>query len=82
MVLSNRLKRPPRHVNIQLPDLKKYPEGTVDDNREKDRRKKEKPVPLNRRKGPRRLTCDCGGKIEIALNEKENFVCARCGKKF
>jgi hypothetical protein len=54
----------------------------VDDNREKDRRKKDKPVPLNRRKGPRRLTCDCGGKIEVVINEKDNFVCARCGKKF
>jgi hypothetical protein len=55
----------------------------MEDKRSKDRRKKKKPVIKERRKGPRRLVCDCGGKIEVILSKASNekFVCLRCGKK-
>ena len=53
------------------------------DKRKKDRRKKCVKPAANRRKGPRRLTCDCGGKIEVIIKKKggDTFTCARCGKK-
>jgi len=52
------------------------------DNRKKDRRKKEIKVKAEHRKGPRRLVCSCGGKIEIIIkNGKGEFFCLRCGKK-
>ena len=58
------------------------PGGTImDDNRAKDRRKEQVKVSKDKRKGPRRLTCDCGGKIEVKVEGKDSFVCARCGKK-
>ncbi len=52
------------------------------DNREKDRRKKKSSVKADRRKGPRRLVCGCGGKIEVVIPSagKEKFICLRCGK--
>ncbi|HPI02993.1 MAG TPA: hypothetical protein PLB12_11365 [Candidatus Goldiibacteriota bacterium] len=53
----------------------------MDDKRAKDRRKKQVPVKNDKRKGPRRLTCDCGGKIEVKVSGSDSFVCARCGKK-
>ena len=53
----------------------------MEDNRTNDRRKKTKPVAVNKRKGPRRLTCGCGGKIDVKTDCKDSFVCARCGKK-
>jgi DNA-directed RNA polymerase subunit RPC12/RpoP len=53
----------------------------MDDNRAKDRRKNHVPINKDKRKGPRRLTCDCGGKIEVKVEGKDSFVCARCGKK-
>ena len=53
------------------------------DKRKADRRKKNIKVKIERRKGPRRLVCDCGGKIEIFFNNyKHKFVCLRCGKKY
>ncbi|MCE5300883.1 MAG: hypothetical protein LLG37_08460 [Spirochaetia bacterium] len=56
----------------------------MEDNRSKDRRKKNKVVKNDRRKGPRRLTCVCGGKVDIVSvhTGKDNFVCLRCGKKY
>ncbi len=53
------------------------------DKRSADRRKKNKPVGLDRRKGPRRLTCECGGKVEAVAGKKgvEMFICLRCGRK-
>ena len=52
------------------------------DKRNKDRRRKKTPVKNDRRKGPRRLICGCGGLIEVTITgESEAFVCARCGKK-
>ncbi len=55
----------------------------MDDKRTTDRRKKKKDTAVEKRKGPRRLTCACGGKIEVRLfpGTKESFECARCGKK-
>ncbi len=53
------------------------------DKRKKDRRQKNIKVKTDRRKGPRRLTCDCGGKIEVIItDESHKFICLRCGKKF
>mgnify|MGYP000347911209 CR=1 FL=1 len=49
--------------------------------RKSDRRKKNIKIKVDRRKGPRRLVCECGGKIEVILNKnKHKFVCLRCGK--
>ncbi len=47
-----------------------------------DRRKKKVDVEVDRRKGPRRLTCECGGKIEVKIADAKSgeFVCLRCGK--
>jgi hypothetical protein len=55
----------------------------MNDKRKHDRRSKAKNVSEERRKGPRRLVCSCGGKVEviIAKNKAESFVCLRCGKK-
>ena len=55
----------------------------MDDNRSKDRRKKKIKTVSEKRKGPRRLVCGCGGKIEVKLSpgQKEGFECLRCGKK-
>jgi hypothetical protein len=55
----------------------------MDDKRETDRRKKQIEVSTDKRKGPRRLVCTCGGKVEIVEmdDNKENFICLRCGKK-
>ncbi len=53
------------------------------ENRKSDRRKKEIKAKPERRKGPRRLVCSCGGKIEIKLkNGKGEFFCLRCGKNY
>ena len=54
------------------------------DKRKTDRRNKSEKVPADRRKGPRRLTCDCGGKVdaEIKKDGSELFICLRCGKKY
>ncbi|MFP4467034.1 MAG: hypothetical protein ACLFP1_08285 [Candidatus Goldiibacteriota bacterium] len=54
----------------------------MEDKRKSDRRTDEKPVSEDKRKGPRRLTCECGGKIDITADEKNLFVCVRCGKKY
>jgi len=53
------------------------------DKRSDDRRKKNTKVKNDRRKGPRRITCGCGGKIEVKVVKSENgeFFCVRCGKK-
>jgi hypothetical protein len=53
------------------------------DMRKKDRRKNSKPAAPERRKGPRRLVCGCGGKVEAVVGQKgvEVFICLRCGKK-
>jgi hypothetical protein len=55
----------------------------MEDKRKIDRRKKKKSAAIERRKGPRRLVCDCGGRIEVIINKngKGNFICLRCGKK-
>ena len=55
----------------------------MQDVRKQDRRQKNKKVIPERRKGPMRLVCGCGGKVEavIAKNGNESFVCLRCGKK-
>lgn len=55
----------------------------MEDARKKDRRKKNKKNLPDRRMGPRRLVCGCGGKVEavIANSGSESFVCLRCGKK-
>lgn len=52
------------------------------DKRKLDRRKRKNKATTERRMGPRRLVCGCGGKIEviIAKNGEEKFVCLRCGK--
>lgn len=52
------------------------------DTRKTDRRKKNKKISAENRKGPRRLVCACGGMINpvIAKNKNEKFVCLRCGK--
>lgn len=53
------------------------------DKRKGDRRKKNIKVKIERRKGPRRLVCVCGGKIEVIIdNGKHKFVCLRCGKNY
>ena len=56
----------------------------MSDKRKKDRRQVKKRVKKNRRKGPRRLTCTCGGKVEVMTVKKGDdlFVCVRCGKKY
>jgi hypothetical protein len=53
------------------------------DIRTKDRRKKARAITPDRRKGPRRLVCVCGGKVEVILgkNNNDKFVCLRCGRK-
>ena len=55
----------------------------MDDKRAVDRRKAKKTVKADKRKGPRRLVCACGGKIDIKIlkADKHKFVCARCGKE-
>ena len=55
----------------------------MDDKRAADRRKKKVKTAVDKRRGPRRLVCACGGKIEVILNPglKERFECLRCGKK-
>jgi hypothetical protein len=55
----------------------------MQDKRNGDRRKKDTAVKTERRKGQRRLVCDCGGRIEpvIGPENSESFVCLRCGKK-
>jgi hypothetical protein len=51
--------------------------------RKKDRRKKQKPVMEERRSGPRRITCDCGGKIDVVTTKVSyKYVCLRCGRTF
>lgn len=54
----------------------------MQDKRLNDRRKKSSKVKTDRRKGPRRLVCVCGGRIEIKMapGVSESFVCLRCGK--
>jgi hypothetical protein len=53
------------------------------DSRKTDRRIKNKKTAVDRRKGPRRLVCGCGGKVEAVVGKKgvELFICMRCGKK-
>ncbi len=53
------------------------------DSRKNDRRKKNLKVAVEKRKGPRRLVCSCGGKIEISDSNGSDscFICLRCGKK-
>jgi len=52
------------------------------DKRKKDRRQKSIKVNKDLRKGPRRLVCSCGGKIDIKIiNGKGEFYCVRCGRK-
>jgi len=51
------------------------------DTRKKDRRKKNLKVAADKRKGPRRLVCSCGGKVEVSDTASGCFVCLRCGKK-
>jgi hypothetical protein len=55
----------------------------VKDKRKTDRRSKSKKVSADHRKGPRRLVCHCGGKVEAVVGKKnvELFICLRCGKK-
>lgn len=54
----------------------------MQDKRAGDRRKKNKKITADRRKGPRRLVCGCGGKVDIIISGNiEKFVCLRCGKK-
>ena len=55
----------------------------MQDARKKDRRTKNKKPVAERRKGPRRLVCGCGGKVEAVVGKKgvEMFICMRCGKK-
>ena len=55
----------------------------MDDKRATDRRKTKIKPGTEKRKGPRRLVCACGGRIDIKLNpgSKESFECLRCGKK-
>lgn len=51
--------------------------------RKSDRRKKNYKVKTERRKGPRRLICDCGGKIDVIINKNSHkFLCLRCGKTY
>ncbi|MCX7699041.1 MAG: hypothetical protein N2114_06210 [Candidatus Goldbacteria bacterium] len=51
--------------------------------RKEDRRKKKIKVKTDRRKGPRRLVCECGGKIEVIINKiSHKFICLRCGKEY
>lgn len=46
-----------------------------------DRRKKNIKTKFERRKGPRRLVCACGGKIDVIINKNSHkFLCLRCGK--
>jgi len=53
------------------------------DKRKNNRRKKKIKVKIDRRKGPRRLVCDCGGKIEVIINKNSHkFLCLRCGKTY
>lgn len=53
------------------------------DKRKQDRRQKNIKVKVERRKGPRRLVCNCGGKIEVIINKNNHqFICLRCGKKY
>jgi hypothetical protein len=55
----------------------------MNDKRKKDRRKKIIKPASERRKGPRRLICGCGGMIDAVISDsgKDKFVCLRCGKK-
>ena len=55
----------------------------MDDKRSNDRRKKKVKVAAEKRRGPRRLVCGCGGKIEVKTGPgiKESFICLRCGKE-
>lgn len=55
----------------------------MNDKRKTDRRSTKKIVAVDHRKGPRRLVCDCGGKVEAVVGKKdvEMFICLRCGKK-
>ncbi|HPD18676.1 MAG: hypothetical protein KA120_06670 [Candidatus Goldbacteria bacterium] len=49
--------------------------------RKGDRRKKNVKIINERRKGQRRLVCDCGGKIEVLIDKNDHkFICLRCGK--
>jgi hypothetical protein len=54
----------------------------MQDKRANDRRKKNLKVKSERRMGPRRLVCVCGGKIDVKIvpGVSETFVCLRCGK--
>ena len=54
------------------------------DKRKTDRRKVRKKKVNDRRKGPRRLTCSCGGKVDVMLVKKgkDLFICVKCGKKY
>jgi len=55
----------------------------MDDKRTADRRKKKVKTAVDKRRGPRRLVCACGGKIEVKINpgSAEQFECLRCGRK-
>lgn len=55
----------------------------MQDKRNNDRRKKNIKITADKRKGPRRLVCGCGGKIEVKTGPglKDGFVCLRCGKE-
>ena len=59
----------------------------AEDKRRRDRRKSQKRFyGLDRRKAPRRLTCDCGGLIQMELKQAAGrdwvvFSCARCRRK-
>lgn len=55
----------------------------MSDKRSDDRRKKAATVKEDRRKGPRRITCTCGGKVEAEVKKDGSgvFTCLRCGKK-
>jgi hypothetical protein len=55
--------------------------GEKMEKRKGDRRKKNVKIINERRKGQRRLVCDCGGKIEVVMDKNgHKFVCLRCGK--
>jgi guanyl-specific ribonuclease Sa len=55
----------------------------MNDKRKTDRRKKTKKVSTEHRRGPRRLVCGCGGRIDVVVGAsgRHAFVCLRCGKK-
>jgi hypothetical protein len=60
-----------------------YGGAFMDDIRKTDRRKNNKEILQDRRRGPRRLVCGCGGIIEVraAAKGRNSFICLRCGKK-